>query len=693
MNRITAVLLAMASLLVHALIVHRDGTGVFTYAYECAHVAYELGVHLAGRGDAAWSFATSAAGDNSVGSSGLASYPSPLLVWIAAGAEFLSLNVDRAVQVVGLLCALATVFLSTRFDTDRIAGVIPALLLVSSGAIAAAGASGTEWPIAMLALVMSFVALEHGRSRIAALGLVLLVLSRPEGIVCAAYLGLQTLARHLRKRPVDHRPSLLVFLPAAGAVFMAHAAGSSLVPDVMGLLQWSGDRTAHGFAQLRDFALATTTPALLVFPLVGLLRGGLTSTGQRCLFLTLVWCVATAGNGGGPAAFDIAFTPALPIAFIAIQQGMARVLDTYRKNMERLVWVSLGLAILGSLFASRFPGDLGRLKIKDLHERAFATAAEAPFGRRPVVGRVSLFSEIRLVSDLRRIGAFLDARLPAGTSILSPWPGVLAFTSKLHVIDAFGRTAPLPGREQRGWTPEPGVFDARAALASEPDFILPSVTGLEAYARGDLEDLLPDSLFDLDPTDGEELRRFVGTTLAGYELVVTTGDLKQSGGEREPLLLLRRRGFERPMTLGVRTTRSARGTEVLCFEASFASEAKGVAEGTAVPAQGSLPQVFDFCLEVVFEDGTRLALDPTGLPRRRTVAAQDGLDPSLVGIVIDPRWKRRSTVATLNKEAVNRLVSDSGSRAVRLEGRLLHHRIERADSLANAAPPVLLPLR
>ncbi len=697
MNRITAVLLAMAALLVHVLVVHRDGIGAFTYAYECAHVAFELGTHLAERGEALWSFGSP--GPAATGTGGLASYPSPLVVWIAASAELLSLNVDRAVQVIGLLCALGTVFLSTRFDTDRIAGVIPALLLVSSGAIAAAGASGTEWPIAMLALVMSFVALEHGRSRSATFSLVLLVLARPEGIVCAAFLGLQTLARHVRKVPLDRRPSLLVFLPAAGAVWIAHAVGASLVPDLVTLLHWDGERTGHGLAQLRDFVLSTVTPLLLLFPIVGLFRGGLTSTGQRCLFLTFVWCTATVGSGGGPAAFDIAFTPALPIAFIAIQQGMARVLDTYRKNMERLVWATLSIAILGSLFSSRFPGDLGPLKIQEVHEKAFAASATPPFGRQAVIGRASLFSEIQLVSDLRGIGTFLGSRLPETASILSPWPGVLGHTSGIRVIDAFGRTASLPGQERRSWTPEPGVFDTRAALASEPDFILPSITGLEAYARGELADLLPDSLFALDPTDDEELRRFVGTTLAGYELVVTTGGLEPNGKKRGPLLLLRRRGLERPMTLRVGRADAADGGELILFHARFAEENTGAKPPgqTEQLTQGSLPQVFDFCLEVVFEDGERLAIDPAGRPVNAIsaldVAADEELRPSLVGIVIDPRWKRQSTLATIDRGALERLKSQSGARVTRLEGRLLHHRIERTDSLANAAPPVLFPLR
>ena len=43
MNRATALLLAMATLLAHALAVHRDENGSFGQPYEVAHEAYHLG--------------------------------------------------------------------------------------------------------------------------------------------------------------------------------------------------------------------------------------------------------------------------------------------------------------------------------------------------------------------------------------------------------------------------------------------------------------------------------------------------------------------------------------------------------------------------------------------------------------------------------------------------------------------------
>ncbi|MEL6716255.1 MAG: hypothetical protein AAFP86_20915, partial [Planctomycetota bacterium] len=389
------------------------------------------------------------------------SYPSPALVWLATLLELLRTNVDRAAQLVGVLCALATVFLSTRFDTDRIAGVIPALLLVSSGAVAAAGASGTEWPIAMFALAASFVALEHGRGRVAAVALALLVTSRPEGIFAAAALFVLAVMRRLRGPAALERgpaPSPLVFVPAVAALGAAHALGASLLGDARAVLELKPAAVSHGAAQGVDFLIETVTPALLVFPIVAFLRRGLSAVGARALVVTIVWVAAVIAGGGGPYAFHLAFAPALPIAFIAIQQGMARALDTYRRSMERLVWVSVSIALFGSLLASRFPGDLGRFPFEKRQERLYAAHAAAPIGRAPLLGRAGLHSEIRLVERLRRVGSFLGSRLPEEATVLSPWPGILQWRMRARVIDAFGRIAP-DGTPARRWSPEPGPID------------------------------------------------------------------------------------------------------------------------------------------------------------------------------------------------------------------------------------------
>ena len=54
MNRITAVLLAMAALLVHVVAIHRDGGGNLARSFDAANVAYELGITLVEEGAPRW---------------------------------------------------------------------------------------------------------------------------------------------------------------------------------------------------------------------------------------------------------------------------------------------------------------------------------------------------------------------------------------------------------------------------------------------------------------------------------------------------------------------------------------------------------------------------------------------------------------------------------------------------------------
>lgn len=659
MNRITAILLAMAALLVHVLAIHRDGGGHLARSFEAANVAYELGVTLAEDGAPRWDAPEGAEpGD-------LASYPSPLLVWLAALLRALSMNVERAVQLIGVMCALATVFLSTRFDRDRIAGVIPALLLVSSGTIAAAGASGTEWPLAMFALTLSFVALEHQRARFAAIGLGMLVLSSPAGVAASAVLGVQTLLRRRTPAPGLAPAPLLPFV-FAGLVFAAaHLAGSALTPGLVNMASPDAGSVGQGSRQLLDHLVATATPVLLVFPVLVLLRGRLSPMGRRALSLTVSWCVFVVVGGGGPAPYGIAFAPALPVAFMAIQQGMARLLDTYLPSMERLVWASMTIAISAGILASRFPGDFGRFALRKAHERAFATRAAGPLGGGNIVGRASLYSEIQLAVYLREVADFLSAQLPAGTTILSPWPGTLGRRTDLVVIDAFGRAAALPGRERAPWAPLPGEFDARAALAAEPEYILPAMQSLDAYLNGEPEEFLPRDLLALDPDDGEELRRDVRAALARYEPVVTVGG---SFTETGPLLLLQRSGLGRVRSLDWENTGDALRLTV-------------INEGASDETRTALPQVFDVVLEAALADGTSIVLDPMGAQARGSV--------SLRGVLMDPLWERAVTLAELRLEQLATLPAAP----VRLTARLVHHRIDPANPRADAADPIELPLR
>ena len=196
--------------------------------------------------------------------------PSPLLVLISSVFERLFLPVTRGVQVTGIVSVLATVWLCTRFDLTRILSVVSAVLLVSCGAVAAAGGSGTEWPIVMALGTTAFVAIEKNRPLAAALSLALLTISSAASVVLVAILF----------APIDCATSCSVrrrgrdgcFLPARRGVPRPGRVGRGIAPPGAGANLHLGvpDDAARGAAQLRDFLVSAVSPVLLIYPLVAL---------------------------------------------------------------------------------------------------------------------------------------------------------------------------------------------------------------------------------------------------------------------------------------------------------------------------------------------------------------------------------------------------------------------------------------
>ena len=140
MNRGTVVFLALAILLAHTLAIHQTPEGDFAPPYEIAHVAYRLGRNLVYEGSASWN----------QGGGWVESYPSPLWILLSAFSARTYLSPTIVSQWFGIFCSLATVIVLAQFSVVRMAGLIAPMLLAACGAAAAAGASGTEAPLAML---------------------------------------------------------------------------------------------------------------------------------------------------------------------------------------------------------------------------------------------------------------------------------------------------------------------------------------------------------------------------------------------------------------------------------------------------------------------------------------------------------------------------------------------------------------
>ncbi len=631
MNRGTALLLAMAALLAHALALHQDGAGQFATAHESAHVAYHLARNWVQDGVLAWAQDVSPEGiPRWVG--GLESHPSPMLVLMAAIAERFSFPVTTFCQVAGVLAVLLTVALSASFATDRIAGVIPAVLLVASGGIAAAAASGTEIPFLTLGMAATFVAFEHRWKRRLSSALLFLTLARADGtIVVAAYLGLALAERFIHRGDRSPRMPLWTFLPALAAAGVLALARTSDGRSVLGsmlldVVRADGPRLTQGLAALRDFVFGAGVPLLAVFPLIAALFRRLSGAGARAMFLALLWIGIIVLEGGGAPEFGLAFVPALPILFVAVQQGILGALDTHWRVMEGLSWAVLLAAVVISALASKFPGNLGPLPLETWHREWMRASATAPFGRQGVLGRLALNEEIGITSQLRELAIWLQHNLPPERTVLTPWPGVIGYLSRARVIDVYERTGgAADGRTSLTWWWERPV-DILAALERRPDYILPGLVSMEVIGSRSLPESLAHELLraDLEPASADRLR-MARKLLEDYELLslpLWREDSSRRIARAQPFFLLRRKDRGAGFALA-----ASLEADHLTIDLTRSRDAEET-------SSDGLPQLARLRITATDERGQSWQVDPAG------ELTQDSRVSARVGLMLQPSGSR-----------------------------------------------------
>ncbi|HPF14616.1 MAG TPA: hypothetical protein PLJ12_10145, partial [Planctomycetota bacterium] len=513
MNRTTAILLALGILLAHSLSIHRDYQWRFAGPFDQVHVAFALGESLA-QGDGLY---LSDAED----APGLQAYPSPLWVGMSAVAKALGRPVPRVAQMVDLLAALLLLSLSTRIAYNRVAGVIPPLLLVLSGTMASGAVCGTEHVVMAFFIVAAFVAFEKNHPRWFALFLALTVATRAEGMLLMGGWFLFWLAARRQSQNKRTHP-IWVFLPALllAAIFCIYTPKGEPYPLYLEVFHsaWTQPQWQQGFNHLRDFVIVAVSPLLALLGVVFLLAGRLSGTGIRALALSLAWVVWMVMVGGETYPFGLAFLPVLPLICLVIQETIVAALDTYRPSMEAASWVTLFLTAFAAASASRFPGDVGPLKLLAPQTRWLQSTARVPLGEDSTLGRTQLHSEIRNSLQMRVVSEFFGAFVPPGLRILTPWPGHLSYQTGLDVEDWFTRMRSVPGQEKRfsaGTT-----VDARLdlALASHPDVVLPGIVLGAPMLRSTLPNGINPRLLGMAPQGSGVAQRVLATMESEYRL-------------------------------------------------------------------------------------------------------------------------------------------------------------------------------
>ncbi|MEW6073359.1 MAG: hypothetical protein AB1726_12310 [Planctomycetota bacterium] len=549
MNRTTVILLALAILLAHTLAIHQTPDGAFGAPYEIAHVAFRTARNLVRAGVLTWNPA----------SPPVESHPSPLWVAVALAAEFRYVSPILVSQTLGILGGLSTAVILTQFSPRRMAGLIAPLLLAASGTAAAAGASGTEAPVAMLLVTTAFLAFEWGWRRLLALSLAALVWTRPEGL--AVLLLFLLLERFDRPRAADGGPrgslapwDLVPAAAAAALVLSRHALfGTWISPFGASFFAPAPARILLGGRYLASYLVASGAGPLLFLPIGLLVTGQLSPRGRRALILSLGWAGAVAISGGDGLPFWNALAAVVPLSLLSIQEAITGEMDR-RPRLYPLAWTVLVIATGFSFLASKVPGDVGPLRLDAIHRAWMRPSAGLAAAYPRPFGRLGLLQELREIEHLRPLGIFLRDNVKEPSSIATFWPGAVGYLSRKEVFDLLGRTCPAPGREGTvSWRGAPRV-DLVRGIEQGADYVVPLIGSLAEgkTAVSFLEEWT--SRYDSAGGSPERIAELLAA-LARYELISVPVPPERGGLDSpatRPFLLLRKKDLGLTPRLEVR---------------------------------------------------------------------------------------------------------------------------------------------
>lgn len=536
MNRLTVILLALGILLAHTLAIHQTVEGAFASPYDIAHVAYRVARNLVRAGSAAWN----------PGEGPFDAYPS--LTWVGICAVFERLHVAPTFfsQAVGIGCALVTVIVLAQFSSNRMGGLIAPLFLALSGSVAAAGASGTEAPLAMLLVSVAFLAFEWRWKLVLGVVTSLLVLTRPEGIAfVGALLALELFDRPRATHSGTSRRIGSAFLAPCFVFAVAclgrwSMTGRWLAPFERDLLDLSLWRATLGWHYVSSYFLCSGVGVLVPLPLLLLVTGKISAIGRRALVLFLVWCGVVALSGGDGLPFWNGLAAALPLYFLAIQEAITGLLDR-RPRFAPVAWSVLVLAGVASLFVSKTPSDVGPFRIRDWHRAWLEPPLALADAYGCVLGRPGLNDEIKRVERLRTLGVFLRDHIDEPATVVTLWPGAIGYLSRRHVFDMLGRATPSEDYgAPRSWR-GPTKIDLVRAFEGDGDYVVPIVGTLREGATP--ADFLHEWLmrYDVEGDNDERILELLAA-LWGFELTAVPVPLHSrdlSVPSPTPFLILR----------------------------------------------------------------------------------------------------------------------------------------------------------
>jgi hypothetical protein len=390
-------------------------------------------------------------------------------LWIVLLAPFIALSVDpaTAAAVIGLLAAAGTLVIVVRMSPrpEHNPGIvwIAPLLLASSPPFLVWATGGLETPLYTLLITAAAAGIARSAPRgtlpiSSAILAGLAALTRPEGVLVAAVLGLAALLLH-HEQANFHR-HFLNWCGAFLAIFLPYFLwrllyyGRPLPNTFYAKVGSDPEQVQRGFAYLLDFFLVCGFWLLL--PLVGLIwarrRSWVIVFGG--LSLTLGLSVVALGGDGLPM-FRF-FVPVLPFFFLLLAEGTTGALERFRPTR-----VVKPLAVVAGII------------LCTLSARAAFSGPARDYVRQDVAE----------VEAWTAIGLWFRDNAAPGASIAVVPAGAIPWFSGLPAIDMLGlndatiarRDTPRLGAGQAGHE----KYDVDYVLSRKPTYIVAGVYKLQ----------------------------------------------------------------------------------------------------------------------------------------------------------------------------------------------------------------------
>jgi hypothetical protein len=354
-------------------------------------------------------------------------YSSPLWTFLLGGAGVVFPDFETLAYVMGLACGAAVVGLLVVAvcGTGRLGGwdaVILGLGLATSPVVAFWSGSGMDAPLFLLLTAASLLSIlkDRNTSGLSARTTVLLTLAtltRPEGVLLAAYAGAYFLWERRGVR------TLLGYAAAVATLFVArYAYYGAWVPNTYhAKVTFDAVRRLHDGAAYIGLAAWTHGPLLCAAVMMLVFAWRRRTLSEVPLLFLGGWIVLWSGyvlyvGGDNFAAFRF-LLPTLPAWFLLLGWGWASIRDHLRPATRGAF-----LAVLLAAFSIA-------------HAHTYHSQAR------------HCLDEVHLARCWAKVGRWLAHNTPPNTVIATVVPGALGYHSRRAVIDMLGLTDGIIARD------------------------------------------------------------------------------------------------------------------------------------------------------------------------------------------------------------------------------------------------------